>query len=441
MRQEYGLAAYGKYLSERHGVADKYLPFYELWVAKFIEFSKTNDPDCLPSNQSGFIESLHHNSQISDWQIKQAGCAVDIYLNHYLKRDNQPRTRDASSHDSDSSKLHESDIVVEDLQKLIRLKHYSLSTERSYTEWARRFIAYCTNNNTGEDIFTKSNLVGFLSHLAEQQKVSASTQNQAFNALLFMFKEVLMISLDDIKDVVRAKRGKKLPVVFTKDEITEIFKHLTGRNLIVIQLLYGAGLRLMECARLRIKDVDFNERLIFVRDGKGSNDRTTLLPETTVVPLITHLKTVKQLHDWDLAAGYGEVYLPNSLQSKYPNAAKSWGWQYVFPSDRLSIDPRTGRIRRHHISDNTIQLALRTAVKKANNTKHATPHSLRHSFATHLLMNGVNIREVQVLLGHKSVETTMIYTHVMRNMTNTPASPLDLLMQNNPSESAGTNRP
>jgi len=222
----------------------------------------------------------------------------------------------------------------------------------------------------------------------------------------------------DLKGTVRAKRGVRLPVVLTVEEIKSILSQLSGRNLLIAQLLYGSGLRLMECARLRVKDIDFDGNLLYVRSGKGDNDRTTILPKAARESLKKHLEEIKVIHEKDLAEGYGEVHLPEALSRKYPNAGKEWGWQYVFPANQLSVDPRTGKIRRRHISDKAIQSAIGVALKKTAIPKHATVHTLRHSFATHLLMNGVNIREVQ---------TTMIYTHVIRDMTNTLKSPLDLL--------------
>jgi integron integrase len=267
----------------------------------------------------------------------------------------------------------------------------------------------------------------FLSHLVLRHQVSSSTQNQAFNALLFLFREVLKRDLGDISGTVKAKRGIKLPVVLSVEEVKELLSHLSGRGLLIAQLLYGSGLRLMECARLRVKDIDFDGNLLYVRSGKGDHDRTTVLPEAAKPGLKSHLEKVKALHEKDLAAGYGEVYLPDALDRKYPNAGKLWGWQYVFPAQQLSIDPRSGKIRRHHITDKAIQSAIRKGFQGTGIVKHATVHTLRHSFATHLLMNGINIREIQDLLGHKNVETTMIYTHVLRDMTNAPRSPLDLL--------------
>jgi len=267
----------------------------------------------------------------------------------------------------------------------------------------------------------------FLSYLAINKRVSASTQNQAFNALLFLFRVILNIELTDLDKTVRAKRGVKLPVVLSIEEVQKLFKHIKNTEALMVQLLYGSGLRLMELARLRVKDIDFGSNLIFVRDGKGDKDRSTILPEAIKLPLQSHLEKAKLLHDEDLKSGHGDVYLPDALDRKYPNAGKEWYWQYVFPSLKLSVDPRSGKIRRHHISEKTIQNIVRNAAKKAGIDKHVTVHTLRHCFATHLLMNGVNIREVQELLGHKNVETTMIYTHVMRDMANAPKSPLDML--------------
>jgi integron integrase len=268
----------------------------------------------------------------------------------------------------------------------------------------------------------------FLSHLAMNQNVSASTQNQAFNALLFLFRHVLQIDLKDLSQTVRAKRGPKLPTVLSVDEVRQLLCHLSGRDLLLVHILYGTGMRLMEVARLRVSDVDFDIHTIFVRGGKGDKDRTTVLPQAVIEPLKEHLKSVKELHEQDLAKGFGEVYLPEAFDRKYPNAGKEWCRQYAFPANNFSVDPRSGKVRRHHISPDTVQKAVAQAVRAAGIPKHATVHTLRHSFATHLLMDGVNIREVQELLGHKNVETTMIYTHVMRDMSHAPKSPLDALL-------------
>lgn len=274
----------------------------------------------------------------------------------------------------------------------------------------------------------------YLSYLAIKKNVSSSTQNQAFNALLFLYRHILGIEVNGMENTVRAKRGPKLPVVLTVNEVEKIFKLVEGTHLLFIQLLYGSGLRLMELARLRVQDIDFEMNNITVRDGKGNKDRFTILPDYVKTQLKEHLEKVRKLHEKDLKDGYGEVYLPDALERKYPKAGKEWRWQYIFPSARLSVDPRSGKIRRHHISEKAIQSAVANAVRKAGIHKHATVHTLRHSFATHLLLNGVNLREIQELLGHKNINTTMIYTHVVRNMSNQPKSPLDILMQKNITE-------
>jgi len=264
-----------------------------------------------------------------------------------------------------------------------------------------------------------------LTHLAVQGKVAAATQNQAKAALLFLYREVLEQDLPWLQNVEQAKAPRRLPVVLTQEEAQAVLSRLSGTHWLVAGLLYGAGLRIMEALRLRVKDVEFSRGEILVREGKGFKDRVTMLPAVLVDPLKAHLKKVRDLHEQDVAEGFGEVYLPYALDRKYPNAARGWGWQYVFPSRNRAVDPHSGKIRRHHVQDQAIQRAIRQAVRDAGIVKPATPHTLRHSFATHLLTSGYDIRTVQELLGHKDVATTMIYTHVLNKGGRGVTSPLD----------------
>jgi integron integrase len=266
----------------------------------------------------------------------------------------------------------------------------------------------------------------FLSHLAVDLKVSASTQNQAFNALLFLYKEVLKKELGDSIDSIRAKKPKRLPTVMTKDETMKVIGAIPADHQLMVKIIYGGGLRLMECLRLRVKDIDFENNQILVRDAKGMKDRVTVLPDTLKPLLKEHLKRVKVMHQNDVVKGYGRVYLPYALERKYPNASLEWGWQYVFPAKSLSKDPRTGEVRRHHIHENSLQKAVKTAVRLVGITKPVNVHTFRHSFATHLLEANYDIRTVQELLGHNDVSTTMIYTHVLNKPGVSVKSPLDV---------------
>ena len=305
----------------------------------------------------------------------------------------------------------------------IRLKHYSLRTEQAYVDWIKRFIWHHGKRHPRE--MGAVEVEAFLTHLAVVGKVAASTQNQAKSALLFLYREVLGTELPWLDNVEKAKAPKRLPVVLTRQEAGILLGRLEGIHWLVGSLLYGAGLRLMECLRLRVKDIDFSRKEILVRDGKGFKDRVTMLPLALVTQLETHLVTVKMLHEKDLGAGRGETHLPYALDRKYPTAGREWIWQYVFPSPSLSVDPRTGAERRHHLQDQAVQRAIKQATRDAELTKPATPHTLRHSFATHLLEGGYDIRTVQELLGHADVATTMIYTHVLNKGGRGVTSPLD----------------
>jgi integron integrase len=262
--------------------------------------------------------------------------------------------------------------------------------------------------------------------LAVKEHVAASTQNQALSALLFLYNEVLKQELENFDDIVWAKKPKRLPVVLTRDEVQAVLRQLSGTNWIMASLLYGAGLRLLECLRLRVKDIDFGYRQILVRDGKGEKDRVTMLPHRVEEPLRQHLEEVRRLHQQDVQAGFGTVYLPYALAKKYPQAHREWAWQYVFPAPSHSVDPRGGIKQRHHLDEQILQRAVKAAVRKAGIAKHATCHTLRHSFATHLLEAGYDIRTVQELLGHTDLNTTMIYTHVLNKGGMGVRSPADM---------------
>jgi integron integrase len=305
------------------------------------------------------------------------------------------------------------------------VKHYSIRTEDQYLHWIKRFILFHDKRHPRD--MGAGEVEGFLTDLAVRGKVAASTQNQAKSAILFLYKQVLETELPWLDNVTRAKAPQRLPVVLTHKKVQAVLAKLSGTHWLVASLLYGAGMRLMEVIRLRVKDVEFARGEIIVREGKGFKDRVTMLPQSVAQRLKLHLAKVKALHDEDVSHGHGEVYLPFALAKKYPNAGKEWGWQYVFPSRSLSVDPRSGVTRRHHIDEKGLQRAMKQAVRDARITKPAAPHTLRHSFATHLLQSGYDIRTVQELLGHADVSTTMIYTHVLNKGGKAVVSPLDNL--------------
>ncbi len=321
--------------------------------------------------------------------------------------------------------------MLDQVREALRVKHYAIRTEQAYVDWIRRFIRY--HNQRHPRDLGGAEVAAFLTYLAVDQHVAASTQNQALAALLFLYREVLRQELVYPIDTVRAKESQHLPAVLTKDEARRVIAHLTGLYQLLAKLLYGSGLRLLECLRLRVKacpersrrNLDFERRAIIVRDTKGNEDRVTMLPDSLIEPLKEHLQHVKRLHQEDLAKGLGAVYLPDALERKYPNASREWLWQYVFPSDQLSKDPRSDAVRRHHLDESGLQKAVRAAAAAVGIDKRITCHTFRHSFATHLLENHYDIRTVQELLGHKDVKTTMIYTHVLNRGGLAVRSPLD----------------
>ena len=314
-------------------------------------------------------------------------------------------------------------MLIEQVVARLRVKHYSLRTEEVYVDWIKRFIWFHGKRHPKE--LGAAEIEAFLSNLAVVRSVSASTQNQAKSALLFLYKEVLQMELPWLDNVTQAKAPKRLPVVMTQNEVRAVLARMDGTVWLICSLLYGSGLRIMECLRLRVKDVDFERCEILVRDGKGFKDRVTMLPASLVQPLKQQMERVKTLHGEDMLKGYGDVFMPTALDKKYPKSGKSWNWQYIFPSRNLSVDPRSGVVRRHHADEKVIQRAVKKAVLAAEITKLATPHTFRHSFATHLLQSGYDIRTVQELLGHSDVSTTMIYTHVLNKGGKGVVSPLD----------------
>ena len=314
--------------------------------------------------------------------------------------------------------------LLDQVSEVMRFKHNSLRTEQAYRQWIKRFIFFHGKQHPRE--LGAAEVRSFLNDLATRLQVAVATQNQALNALVFLYREVLHLDLDHFGDIERPTRPARLPVVLTSEETRRLLAAMTGTHQLMARLLYGSGMRLMEGVRLRVKDLDFEANHIVVREGKGFKDRVTIFPESLQTSVADHLRRVKLLHEEDLRGGYGSVYLPLALSRKYPNAEREWCWQYVFPTASLARDPRGGQIRRHHVNEQGLQRAVKTAVRLANIPKPATCHTLRHSFATRLLEAGYDIRTVQGLLGHKDVATTMIYTHVMQKPGLGVKSPLDM---------------
>ena len=315
--------------------------------------------------------------------------------------------------------------LLDQVRDALRVRHYSLRTEESYLQWIKRFILFHGKRHPTE--MGEQEITAFLTFLAVDKHVSPSTQNQALSALLFLYKQVLEQELDWMDDIVRAKRSERIPEVLSPDQVRQLINHLAGTHQLMARLLYGTGMRLMEVVRLRVRDVDFHYRQITVRSGKGNKDRVTVLPASLFEAMKAHLTRVKALHVKDLAEGGGSVYLPYALAQKYPSADREWGWQYVFPAPTRSRDPRSGAVRRHHVYEQNLQRAIKQAVVRLGFPGKVSTHTLRHSFATHLLEGGSDIRTVQELLGHADVKTTMIYTHVLRRGGRGIMSPLDRL--------------
>jgi len=313
--------------------------------------------------------------------------------------------------------------LADQIRNILRCKHYSIRTEKTYLSWIKQYVVF--HHMRHPRTMGAAEIEVFLTHLAVHRRVSSSTQNQAFNAIVFLYRDVLHIELDQTIDAVRAKRPLRIPVVMSREEVAKVLNFLKGTARLMVSMLYGCGLRITECCKLRVKDVDFAMHQITVFDGKGSKDRVVMLPEKLLILLQEQIDRVRLVHENDLRQGYGSVFMPFALERKYPGASRQLGWQYVFPSLSISKDPRSQEVRRHHVSPSCIQKAVRKAGETAGIVKHFGCHTFRHSFATHLLEDGYDIRTVQDLLGHKSLNTTMIYTHVMQRGAGAVKSPLD----------------
>ena len=315
--------------------------------------------------------------------------------------------------------------LLDQVRAVIRTRHYAYNTEETYVSWIKQYILFHGKRHPSE--LCEAEVSEFLTYLAVKRNVAASTQNQALNAIVFLYRHVLNAPLGDFSQFNRAKRPKNLPTVLTVEETRRLISHLSGESQVIAHILYGSGLRLTECLRLRVKDIDFSQNVIVVRDGKGGKDRRTMLPIAVKPALALQIDKVRAMHRHDLANGLGEVYLPFALEKKYPSAARDILWQYVFPSSSISKDPRSGRMGRHHLDESVPRKAVKQAAARAGIMKRVSPHVLRHSFATHLIEAGYDIRTVQELLGHTDVSTTMIYTHVLMNGKMGVTSPLDRL--------------
>ncbi|WP_205747639.1 integron integrase [Desulforhopalus sp. IMCC35007] len=419
-------ADFAQFLLKTHIARQGKEKFMVIWVRKFFQFRENFPEHSWQQQMAFFLENIHTDTE--DWQLRQAESSIRVYFNNYLLRE---QTSTSHANMPNSGKTLSNKEVCENFIVNMRLKNYARSTEKNYLQWLHRYSSFCKKQNRPpfEVENVSQNVRDFLAHLAVEQNVAASTQNQAFNALLTFFRLTLNHELGDLKQGVRARTSVKLPVVLSVNETARLFKHVSGNLGLALKIIYGGGLRVNECCRLRLKDLDFDQHLIYVRDGKGGKDRTTVLPLHLVEMLQEQIRSVIDIHDRDLETGHGAVFLPKALARKYPRAQYEKGWQYLFPASKLSIDPQSQIVRRHHILPVLLQRHMKQAVNDAGIDKPATVHTLRHSFATHLLLNGTDLRQIQELLGHARVETTMIYTHVIKDLRNPVTSPLDFMNQ------------
>ena len=409
------LTAFEQFLLDKERLQEKYVPYYVKWVSDCYRYHNLPETEPLTNDQRAqFLKRLADNAE--DWQVKQAERALRLY-DFFLLQKMKDKTGEAPGEAADWL------LVEERTREALRLRHRSLSTEKTYLIWLRQFRGFVKDRQPfsleGKDLQT------FLSYLAVEKKVSASTQNQALNALVFLYRHVLEKDIEGEIASLRARQTRRLPVVLTPREIDSIFNVMTGVNRLMARLIYGCGLRIQECLRMRIKDIDFERGLVIVRAGKGDKDRRTMLPEILTGELYDHMNTIRAIHEADRKNNANGVALQDALERKYPNAGKEWPWFWLFPAQTISIDPLSRIMRRHHIHPSALQKAFKLAVGKAGITKQASIHTLRHSFATHLLEKGHDIRTIQELLGHTNIQTTMIYTHVAKKNVLGVRSPLD----------------
>lgn len=434
-----------KAIVEQNKVLPKVVEWYLKW-AKAFENALPHIPlhERTSNDVKAYLDTLIRRGNLQDWQINQANHSLRLLFEHFLNlewanpwpdflprknasrsdhaqiRKNEIRFKDIPNWDGFEMKFRQ---LIDRIKTVMRTMNYAYKTEKTYLEWICRYVCFC--NLTHPEKLSEHDVRSYLEYLAVERQVAKATQRLALNAIVFLYGTVLEKPLGDIGPYEYARKKRRIPVVLTVEEKDRLLSKMTGMYALMAGILYGSGLRLMECIRLRVKDVDFAQKQIVVRNGKGGKDRVTVLPDKYADTLQQHLAEIKKIHERDLAKGYGEIYLWPSLERKYKNIAKEWGWQYVFPATQLSVDPRSGKVRRHHISESSLQKAVKAAVRCSGITKQASCHTLRHSFATHLLERGYDIRTLQELLGHANVETTMIYTHVMNRPGLAVRSPAD----------------
>jgi len=409
------LDRFDQFLAKNGHIREKYLPYYVRWVSECYSFLNASIENKIGSEQRHQFLT-HLSTSHEDWQVKQADHALRLY--HFFLSHQEHKTPSLLT---DSKE--EWNVIEEETTMALRLRHLSLNTEKSYLAWLRQFQGFVGGKNREE--LQGTDIQDFLTHLAVERRVSSSTQSQALNALVFVYRHVLRKEIEGLIEAVRAKRKCRLPVVMTPQEVEQIFAGMSGVHRLMAMLTYGCGLRVTECASLRIKDIDLGQGTLIVRAAKGDKDRRTVLPDRLKDPLIQHLSATRSIYDNDRKQNLPGVFLPGALDKKYPNAGTEWGWFWVFPAQSLSIDPRTLIVRRHHMHPASLQRAFREAVQQTGISKPVSVHTLRHSFATHLLENGYDIRTIQELLGHRNLQTTMIYTHVATKNVLGVRSPLD----------------